>query len=223
LPNDISSCRAYDDSCISEDSSGEGKDWASLWIIFFGVFLMGLGGSFYYVCGLPDSDDNSTKDQGPMAIAIIWASRLLGPAVGYALGPACLKLYVKPWEEVDFDEDDPRWLGAWWLGFPVIAGFLLLATPWFALFPQRLSGTNTDAAKMAEEVAGDIAHINSPSAFLKETLAVYKRLLSIPIYVLNLLSLVFYLFGFIGWSQFQPKFLEFHFRKRASSSGFLGK
>jgi len=50
---------------------------------------------------------------------------------------------------------------------------------------------------------------------------VYRRLLGIPIYVFNLASVVFYIFGFIGWSQFQPKFLEFHFRKKASSSGFL--
>jgi len=101
------SSREIVDDCDAEDAVGD-KDWLSLWIIFFGVFLMGLGGAFYYVFGLPYTDDNSKKDQGPMLIAIIWASRLAGPAVGYALGPACLKLYVKPWIDVDFEEGDTR-------------------------------------------------------------------------------------------------------------------
>ena len=54
----------------------------------------------------------------------------------------------------DFNEDDPRWIGAWWIGPPII-GFLILsqAVP-VMLFPSRLpildSKHNTDASALGQ-------------------------------------------------------------------------
>ncbi len=77
-------------------------------MIFSGIFIVGIGGSFYYVFGLPYGDDNSKKDEGPMTLGIIWASRLLGPALGYLLGAACIRVNEYPLREVDYEETDPR-------------------------------------------------------------------------------------------------------------------
>ncbi len=117
-----------------------------------------------------------------------------------------------------------RWFGAWWLGFPIIGVILLFFAPWFALFPQRLARKDTDAATIAEAESkgGRIPNVSSPKQFVKETLLVYRRLLAIPIYVLNLASMVTFVFGFIGYTQFFPKYLEFHYRQPASRSGYLG-
>ena len=38
----------------------------------------------------------------------------------------CLKLYVIPGMEVTIKEGDPNWIGAWWLGFPVIGTCIFL-------------------------------------------------------------------------------------------------
>ena len=65
-------------------------------------------------------------------------SRLLGPTLGYMLGSASLKMYVNPGVEVDFDEKDPRWIGAWWFGYPIIGGLILLFAIPLVCFPQRL-------------------------------------------------------------------------------------
>ena len=209
--------------CGKED--GLEKDYTSLFVIFLGIFLYGIGSCFYYVFGLPYGDDNSSKEDGPMQFGVIWAARLLGPSIGYALGFAALRVYVDPSAEVDFDEDDPRWIGAWWLGFPVIAALLLCLAPLLFLFPQRLpsrDGGDTDAAKMAEgEGDGGAEEIGSAKEFAKETLRIYRRLLSSPIYVFNMGSLIFSFFGFIGFTQFLPKYLEFHYRQTASKAGGL--
>ena len=41
---------------------------------------------------------------------------MLGPAIGYALASVCLKFYISPTLTPTVTTDDPRWLGAWWLG-----------------------------------------------------------------------------------------------------------
>ena len=64
--------------------------------------------------------------------------RLLGPTLGYMLGSASLKMYVNPGVDVDFGEKDPRWIGAWWFGYPIIGGLILLFAMPLVCFPQRL-------------------------------------------------------------------------------------
>ena len=38
--------------------------------------------------------------------------------------------------QVDLNEKDPRWVGAWWIGFPVIAALLLLFSFPLIFFPE---------------------------------------------------------------------------------------
>ena len=59
-------------------------------------------------------------------LSLVYTFRLLGPTLGYMLGGFCLKTYVYPSQEVPFDEKDIQWIGAWWLGFPII-GCLIAA------------------------------------------------------------------------------------------------
>ena len=59
----------------------------------------------------------------------------------------CLRLYVVPGLEGGLREGDEGWLGAWWLGFVVVASLTALIAPLLAFFPQRLpsNGETTDA------------------------------------------------------------------------------
>ena len=54
------------------------------------------------------------------------------------LAAVCLKTYVNPFKDPNFDEDDPRWIGAWWLGPTIIAMLIFGAAMIITLFPQRL-------------------------------------------------------------------------------------
>ena len=75
------------------------RDWAGLAIIFIGFFISGIGTSFFYSFGIPYIDDNVSKRNSPMALSFIMAGRVLGPAMGYLLGSAVLK--VRSLRELD--------------------------------------------------------------------------------------------------------------------------
>ena len=46
------------------------------------------------------------------------AARTVGPAFGYLLGSACLKLYADTNHvPTGLTDSSPNWVGAWWIGF----------------------------------------------------------------------------------------------------------
>lgn len=59
---------------------------------------------------------------------ITFFMRLLGPAIGYTIASMCLKLYISPTLTPTVDTSDPRWLGAWWLGWSAFAAVLIFFT-----------------------------------------------------------------------------------------------
>lgn len=73
--------------------------------------------------------------------------RLMGPVVGYALGWRTLKMRENPFEEdASLTPEDPRWIGAWWIGYIVVGlGLTVMALPMF-LFPKKLR-SNAEANK----------------------------------------------------------------------------
>ena len=73
------------------------QDYQTGALIFIGSCIVGLGGCIYSILGLPYCDDNSKKSRSPLTIGIVYASRILGPGLGFALGAACLKVYIDPW------------------------------------------------------------------------------------------------------------------------------
>lgn len=42
--------------------------------------------------------------------------RLVGPTLGFLFGSLCLRIYISPSLTPMIKNNDPRWLGAWWLG-----------------------------------------------------------------------------------------------------------
>lgn len=49
--------------------------------------------------------------------------------------------------DVDITPRDPRWVGAWWLGFPIIAALMAVWTLPVLLFPPRLPGQTSGVEK----------------------------------------------------------------------------
>ena len=151
---------------------------------------------------------------------MVLAGGALGPALGYVLGTATLRVFVQPGKQGDLREGDPGWLGAWWLGFIIISLATSSLAPFLALFPERLpTSEHTDAKRMEKE---EKAEPGTAWDYVQDTLECGKRLLHNKVYVFNSLSTIFMLFGFIGFGTFVPKYFEFHFRRSASSSGSSG-
>ena len=84
----------------------------------------------------------------PFSLSIIFSARIIGPTLGYILGSTCLSIYVDPGHIPNgMDQDHPRYIGAWWIGFIVIAIFLMIFSPMLTLFPSRLPAENETDAK----------------------------------------------------------------------------
>jgi len=196
---------------VCGDDGSRVIDWFGLVIVFLGIALTGIGNSLFYVFGMVYLDDNSSKRNSPFLLSLTFVFRLIGPTLGFMLGARCLTLYVFPGEDPGFDEKDPRWIGAWWIGFPIIATLLLMFSLPLVLFPQRLPRAETDAAheaKASEKLVDD----KDKDAFIPAM----KRLLSNKLFMYNLGSSVFYVFAFMGFGTFMPKYMEFQFRITAS-------
>ena len=201
-------------------------DWLGLLVIFFGIVLTGIGNSCFYSFGVAYLDDNMSHENSPAILGITYTFRLLGPTLGFFLGSFCLKTYVDPSIKPDFEEGDPRWIGAWWLGFPIIGCCILALVAPLSLFPQRLPKANTDAnlrrikeAEKLTEAKDNIKELKTKEGFVKAL----KRLFSNKLFMFNFASNLFYVFAFMGFGTFMPKYVEFQFRKKGSSSStFVG-
>ena len=76
---------------------------------------------------MPFIDDNVPKRSSPFYISIMHGVNLIGRLIGYFFCAYCLSLPENPWSESTLDRRDPRFIGAWWLGF-LITGFLVIVT-----------------------------------------------------------------------------------------------
>ncbi|CAG0906235.1 unnamed protein product, partial [Cyprideis torosa] len=168
--------------------------------------------------------DKNTDDSGLSS-----ALRVLGPFLGFGLGFLCLGIYVDPGSDPGISPRDPRWMGAWWLGFILIGAPLFLSAILIAFFPQRLpkkpsKNKKEEVTPTAEEIVTkdtmgfdlDTGPVTLPElAQLKETMT---RLIKNPIAVCHAFAVVFHLIANVGFFTFTPKFIESQFRRTPAES-----
>ncbi|XP_013048878.1 solute carrier organic anion transporter family member 4C1 isoform X1 [Anser cygnoides] len=199
-----------------------------LYVFILGQLLLGVGGTPLYTLGTAFIDDSVPKHKSSLYIGIGYAMSLLGPAIGYVLGGQLLNVYIDiqiP-ESTQIDQDDPRWLGAWWIAF--LACFFaiwFLIIP-FSCFPKYLPGTAKIQAEKISET-----HNDGSEAFV-ETKNIGKSFKDFPVALLILLKNPVLMSLIIasssealvatGFATFLPKFIENQFGKTSSSSATLG-
>lgn len=135
-------CSATDQrgsDCGSEDV-GEFTYVPAL-VVFLSQFVLGIGTTLYYALGQTYIDDNTKKKNTPMLLGLSLSLRTVGPALAFILGYACLSLYIDPRLTPVIDKKDPRWLGAWWIGWLLLGTMMLMFAILMAMFPKRLSKT----------------------------------------------------------------------------------
>ncbi|XP_010772093.1 solute carrier organic anion transporter family member 2A1-like, partial [Notothenia coriiceps] len=161
LPHFVSQPYAYDsvlnnrhDICnlqrnSSEESCGRDEtrrlaDSNKLWLLMAGAqLLFGVGSVPIQPFGISYIDDFAGPGNSPLYIAILFAVSVFGPAIGYLLGSVMLRIYVDVDKtgfgvEQELRQTDPRWVGAWWLGLLIAAGFLFLTSIPYFFFPRRM-------------------------------------------------------------------------------------
>ncbi|KAL4084592.1 hypothetical protein QTP88_027526 [Uroleucon formosanum] len=203
-------------------------------IFFTSLLGVGIAQTAVYTLGIPFIDDNVASRESPLYFSITIGVRILGPSFGFLLGALCTSLYADLSSEPNMDTNNPRWVGAWWLGLVGISATLLLASvPMFA-FPKRLPGPSSASNATLKKqhpphraVNGCAeASLSSPppppydglsavptAPRLKDFPTAVKRLLRNDMLMYRTASSVFHLLPLAGIYTFLPKYFEsqFHF------------
>ncbi|KAL0274770.1 UNVERIFIED_CONTAM: hypothetical protein PYX00_002818 [Menopon gallinae] len=173
-----------------------------------------------------------------MLLGITMALRTAGPAVGFVLGYLCLNLYINPYLTPVIDRNDPRWIGAWWLGWIILGSIMTIFSLLLALFPRKLRKAEVaeDPEKTNKSVCElkQIEHkIVTPvvpeqkiepvknEVGLKDFKKAMKRVLSNPLLLANNFCAVFYILGVAGYFNFYNKYLETQFHSSAASASMF--
>ncbi|CAG2209557.1 SLCO3A [Mytilus edulis] len=215
----------YKEKCIGETSG----NWVYVLILISAQILIGTGGTPVLTLGTTYVDNHVPKDKAPAYLAFIYASGVLGPVLGYALGALLLQYYVDVFSYiVNIRPSDPQWIGAWWGGF-LICGILLfvLAFP-FLSFPRIL----VEEKRKILEVKTKEELLNQDDRTSKHGEEYGKTIRDIPRSMLNLLKNKIYVLTSLGicceiaivsgFVVFLPKYLETQFGTSKSMNLFTG-
>uniref|UniRef100_A0A6G1S8G0 Solute carrier organic anion transporter family member n=2 Tax=Aceria tosichella TaxID=561515 RepID=A0A6G1S8G0_9ACAR len=212
-------------------------------------FFRGFGTSIYFTYGTPYLDDNVSKAKMPTFFAFIFAARIFGAPIGFYLSSLALKVYESPFSvPKNLTNTDPRWIGAWWIGFLVSGSLMLLLGIPLASFPREfkkkssktkdMNGniTENEMIELADQQANDEdkkgsdEKVDKPDLSLSRLPGELYEIFTNPMIVCQMMGNLFRGIGFIGYYVFQTKYLESQFRQSASkaslvsgTTGFLGK
>ncbi|KAF3425089.1 hypothetical protein E2986_03669 [Frieseomelitta varia] len=205
-----------------EDADG---NFAPQVLLFIAQLVSGVGGSLYYTLGVSYMDDNIQKSKTPALISFSYFLRMLGPAIGYGLASFSLKFYISPSLTPTITTQDPRWLGAWWLGWIILAFLLFIFASIIALFPKTLPRAAARKALALErnKSATSIKEDEEPElpASFSDMMRTFKRLLTNITLMCNNLATVFYFMGYMPYWIFMPKYIETQYKQSASVSSLI--
>lgn len=194
-------CRTNVTAGIAECEIEEGNLMPQI-LLFVGQLVAGVGQSLYYTLGSAYIDDNVKKSKTPALISISYFLRLLGPAGGYALASFCLKIYISPELSPTISNSDPRWLGAWWMGWLILAISLFSFAFIMCMFPKELPRSALRKRIASERrkrgmksLEPEEKVVDEVPASLSDMIVTFKRLLKNLIFLLNNLASIFYYFG----------------------------
>lgn len=181
-------------------------------IFFISLLGVGMGQTAVYTLGIPYIDDNVASRESPLYFAITIGVRILGPALGFILGSLCTRLYADLSVDPQITPNDPRWVGAWWLGLVLVSSMLMLASLAMFSFPKRLSTSRPTPRALRREK-------KNPS--LRDFPKAVKRLLHNDILMCRTASSVLHILPIAGIYTFLPKYLESQFRMPAHAAAMI--
>ncbi|KAH8293139.1 hypothetical protein KR044_006619 [Drosophila immigrans] len=244
-------------------------NYVPLVLIFCSQFVLGIGNTMYYALGQTYLDDNTKRTNTPLMLSIAMALRMIGPAVGFLIGECnpsrvmatlthlyvvslagflSLNTFIDPTKTPLIDDKDPRWLGAWWLGWVVLGTLMCLLSGLIALFPKQLPKNDSDAEKhnshlphvlRTEELRRDegisltsrsssnaaldhvVAGANSDLPKLKDFPVALMRLLRNKLLMFNITAGVFFILSASGFMTFLSKYMEVMFHKSAQKATII--
>ena len=203
-----------------------GESSSVYYLFILAYFIIGIGSVPIFTLGTSYIDDIIHPKHVPIWLGIFYTAALFGPALGFGISGAFLKVYVDPWKDTTLKETDPGWVGAWWMGFILCGMIAIMVSILFFMFPKKYP--DTDAIKK-ERVK--LASIQRKKTVTEEDLKVRYQIKELPKQIANLLGRVPYLcvtlvyalqaFSVAGFFIFTAKYMESQYGLTPSTSGFI--
>ncbi|KAH8269635.1 hypothetical protein KR018_010959 [Drosophila ironensis] len=205
-------CQSRAAGCVQEEVG----QWVPQVFLFVAQLISGVGQALFYTLGIAYMDDNGTKSKTPAMLSLSTFLRMLGPAIGYSLAAFCLRLYIEPSLEPLISREDPRWLGAWWLGWIILAVITLLSSILLFMFPKELPSSRKRRLQMNQTESKQ--ELNLKERSFGDMMKTVRRLARNKVYVYNTAASIFYFFGYMAYWIFTPKYIETQYRQSAATA-----
>ncbi|KAH7937630.1 hypothetical protein HPB49_013847 [Dermacentor silvarum] len=191
-----------------------GDSTGAIMMFFTGNFLNGLGTTCYYTIGSTYMDDNVERSHTAAYFGYVMVFRLMGPVLGYVTGYFTLKIPEDITKKSHVKPGDPRWIGAWWLGYVFIAIAIFISTIPMILFPKKMHA-GSEANK--EQVAAK-SRLKTDFTELWRGLG---RLARNPVYMFRLVYSVAAYIVVAGMGTTFPRYAQKQFAMSASSASLV--
>ncbi|XP_078514716.1 solute carrier organic anion transporter family member 2B1-like [Lissotriton helveticus] len=220
-------------SCTSQSVKGT---MHVIYFLFVGQFLLGVGGVPIQPFGISYIDDFASKRNSPLYIGILFAVTFMGPGAAYILGSALLRYYVDidkiPSADIVLTPKDPRWVGAWWMGFLVAGSVMGLSALPIFFFPREMQKEEEKLDKETDKKPRtDLISECKPNPEIYQHLSLMGFIKLFPkVLVINLKKPVFLLviLGQVNQSAmaagimvFMAKYMELQFSITASMANLI--
>lgn len=192
-------------------------------LVFIGAkLLLGAGTTPLFTLGPAYIDENVSPKAAPMYLGVWFTATFFGPGIGYVAGGSLLNVWVDLIQPpgVDITPDDPRWIGAWWLGY-FFGGLLLLCTSIALLgYPKEMPGAQERRMAAIKEglLPARDEHIQGR---LRDILPATKAILTNKTFMLNTWAFCCTTLIATGLGPFVSKFIQSQFGKSSSTAGIL--
>lgn len=163
--------------------------------------------------------------------------KMFGPALGYTLASFCLKIFIEPSKTPVITTEDPRWIGAWWIGTLILGVICTLTAFLISLFPKRmprfvaktefqkksqemekiLKGNEMKSSEEVDKEEEDDKADKVPMS-MADLWTTTMRILKNKIFMLNLIGIIFYFYGVFPYWIFLSKYIEVQYRTSASEA-----
>ncbi|XP_055327701.1 solute carrier organic anion transporter family member 74D-like [Paramacrobiotus metropolitanus] len=209
------------DKCDAESQAIRNDNMWALILLGVAQVLLGIATTAPIVLAMPFIDDNVETKNTAVYFALGLAGRLIGPLIGVFVGSFSLSTYVDLTKKPNIAQTDPRWMGAWYLGFVLIGSLVCLTSTLYWFFPRHLS--NEYLVKHGKRKISRVSATSQQEQSLSQKLAVLprdmKRLLVNKVFMCRLINDCIDMLVVSGYFNFSSKYIEFHFRMSPAQAG----
>ncbi|KAL3888225.1 hypothetical protein ACJMK2_000600 [Sinanodonta woodiana] len=199
-----------DSTCTSDakkENEAPGSSGGNIWFLVlmgFALIIVGMAKAPRQALQTIYVDNNTDRSKAGFYIGILSTFGIFGPFSALVLGGLFNKIPTDL-KETSLTPTDPRWIGAWWLGFIVFGSGCILSSLVLFCFPR---GKGVSSERNEKDPAKQ-----NQSFFknLKDLPRSIWRLLKDPVYSLSCINAVATSFGSMALSSFGPKYMETQF------------